>query len=169
MTLEEVAAHLEIQQVLYRYCRGVDRGDAALIAGVYHPDATDDHGSWVGPGRAFGEYLVPVMDQAAFVGQHHITNALIEVEGQAARVESYFVAFHPGTGQADSPRHIMVCGRYVDRFERRDGAWKIADRRVVIDVSRVLSDGADWVGGAAFPAGGRRGADPSSRHFGGSF
>ncbi|MDB5446065.1 MAG: hypothetical protein JWQ97_1382, partial [Phenylobacterium sp.] len=35
MGLEELAAHIEIQQVLYRYCRGVDRGDVALLASVY--------------------------------------------------------------------------------------------------------------------------------------
>jgi hypothetical protein len=165
MTLEDLAAHIEIQQALYRYCRGVDRGDAAMIASVYHPDATDNHGSWVGPGRAFGEYLVPAMDQAATVGQHHITNALIEIDGASARVESYFVAFHPGTGETGQPRHALVCGRYLDRFERRDGAWKIADRRVVIDISRALSEAGDWTGAKAFPAGGRREADPSSGHF----
>ena len=33
-----------ILEVLTRYCRALDRGDAALIASAYHPDAVDDHG-----------------------------------------------------------------------------------------------------------------------------
>lgn len=167
MTLEDLSAHAEIQQVLYRYCRGVDRGDAEAIAAVYHPGAVDHHGAWEGEGRTFGAYLVPAMDRVPLVGQHHITNVLIELAGAAAAVESYFVAFHPDQG-ADGPRHILVAGRYLDRFELRDGRWLIAERRVVIDVSRPLDATANWVGAAGFPAGARRDADPSAAFFAGA-
>ena len=45
-------------------------------------------------------------------------------------------------------------GRYIDRFERRDGVWKIALRRLVIDW-RFKADGVVWEGPApgAFPEG----------------
>ena len=158
MDLHDAAAHLAIQQVLYRYCRGVDRGDAALIAGVYWPEAVDRHGAWEGPGKAFADHLVPRMDQAPRVGQHHVTNILIELRGELADVESYFIALHPEAGQGG---HSLVCGRYVDRFEQRDGVWLIAERQVVIDVSRVLPQAPDWPGAVNFPAGGRRSRDPS--------
>jgi hypothetical protein len=26
-----------------------------------------------------------------------------------------------------------MCGRYLDRFEKRDGDWRIADRQVIFD------------------------------------
>jgi len=165
MTLEQLAAHVEIQQVLYRYCRGVDRGDPALIASVYHPGAIDHHGAWTGPGQDFGAYLVPAMDQAPLIGQHHITNALIEVDGETARVESYFVAFHPENDAGGRARHVLVGGRYLDQFARRDGAWKITERRVVLDLSRPLERVEGWAGAAYFPAGARREADPSSGLF----
>lgn len=161
MTLDEITAHLEIQQVLYRYCRGVDRGDAAMIAGVYHPGAIDNHGAWKGLGSDFGAYLVPAMDKVALVGQHHITNILIELTGSSAAVESYFLAFHP-ENVGDTARLTLVGGRYLDRFELRDGAWLIADRVVVLDVTRVLDRMNDWPGAAYFPAGGRRERDPSA-------
>jgi len=164
MDLAEVAAHIEIQQVLYRYCRGVDRGDAAMIASVYHPGAIDRHGAWSGPGKSFAEYLVPNMDKAGRVGQHHITNALIEVRGDEARVESYYIALHPETREGGTG-HVLVCGRYLDRFARRDGAWLIDDREVMVDVSRPLTDVADWAGAANFPAGQRREADRSAELF----
>jgi hypothetical protein len=32
-----------------------------------------------------------------------------------------------------------VFGRYVDRFEQRDGAWRIADRKVAYDSTRQSS------------------------------
>ncbi|MFC4295890.1 nuclear transport factor 2 family protein [Novosphingobium tardum] len=166
MTLDELAAHEAIRQVLYRYCRGVDRGDAAMISAVYHPDAIDYHGAWSGLGREFGDYLVPSMDGAAGAGQHHITNVLIELDGASAAVESYFIAFHPQPAQEHEARHILVAGRYLDRFEQRDGAWLIAERHVVIDVSRPMApEVADWIGAASFPAGARRGDDPSASLF----
>ena len=164
MDLSELSAHVEIQQVLYRYCRGVDRGDAAMISSVYHPDAVDRHGAWTGPGREFGDFLVPNMDRTPLAGQHHITNSLIELRGGEARVESYFVAFHPET-RAEGAALALVCGRYLDRFAYRDGVWLIANRQVVVDVSRALEREADWPGAAHFPAGARREADPSSGHF----
>lgn len=164
MDLAEIGAHLEIQQVLYRYCRGVDRGDAALIASVYHPDAIDHHGAWFGVGKDFGAFLVPNMDVTPLTGQHHITNALIELHGDEAEVESYFVAFHPETTEA-GPGYALVCGRYIDRFARRNNVWLIADRQVVIDISRTLDRQPDWPGAAQFPRGARREADPSVRRF----
>ncbi|MDB5446763.1 MAG: aromatic-ring-hydroxylating dioxygenase beta subunit [Phenylobacterium sp.] len=164
MGLEELAAHIEIQQVLYRYCRGVDRGDVALLASVYHPDGIDRHGAFSGLGTEFAALLVPRMDQVPTAGQHHITNVLIELNGQVANVESYYIAFHPQATEA-GVGHALVCGRYLDRFERRDGVWLIAERQVVIDVSRDLEGSSDWPGAANFPAGRRRQEDPSAALF----
>jgi hypothetical protein len=165
MSPSDLAAHLEIQQTLYRYCRGVDRGDRALVASVYHPDAIDRHGAWSGLGREFADRVVSGMDEAGVVGQHHITNAIIELHGDEADVESYFIAINPGRTDA-GPGHAVVCGRYLDRFEKRGGAWRIADRQVVIDVSRPLEHGPGWPGADTFPAGGRREADPSAEWLG---
>src|SRR5262245_17777267 len=39
-----------IQEVLARYCRGVDRADLELLRSVYHPDAIDNHGTFNGNG-----------------------------------------------------------------------------------------------------------------------
>ena len=36
-----------------------------------------------------------------------------------------------------SGENATVYNRYVDRFERRDGEWKIAARVVVLDLTRV--------------------------------
>ncbi len=33
--------------------------------------------------------------------------------------------------------NATVYNRYIDRFERRDGVWKIADRLVVLDLTRT--------------------------------
>ncbi len=132
MSPEDAAAHIEIQQVIYRYCRGVDRADADLVASVYHPDGIDNHGAFSGSGREFAEMLVPMIGGATQVCQHHITNMLIELDGDTAQVESYFVAFHALAASQGGGRAFAV-GHYLDRFEKRGGAWKIAERTVIID------------------------------------
>jgi hypothetical protein len=154
-----VAAHIEIQQVLYRYCRAVDRGDVALLESVYHQGAIDNHGAFKGTGAEFAAMLVPAMDASPRVGQHHITNMLIELHGAVAEVESYFLALHP---VADGS-HIPVTGRYLDRFEHREGRWAIAERTVVIDWSSQPIPWTPWGSQGDYPQGGRRDRDPSHR------
>jgi hypothetical protein len=167
MTIDEIAAHIEIRQVLYRYCRGVDRGDEALLRTVYHPGATDDHGPWKGKGEDFAAYIVESMDQQKPNSQHHITNVLIELDGDRANVESYFLALHPYRLGAEGPdKSAFVGGRYLDRFERRDGVWRITDRRVVLDWTRSDLPGEVWQAETAFARPGRRENDPSAGLFG---
>ncbi|MGE3747892.1 MAG: nuclear transport factor 2 family protein, partial [Sphingomonadaceae bacterium] len=36
-----------------------------------------------------------------------------------------------------SGQNATVYNRYIDRFERRNGEWKIADRLVVLDLTRI--------------------------------
>lgn len=166
MTSDDIAAHIEIRQVLYRYCRGVDRGDRAMLKSVYHPDAEDDHGSWRGTGTDFADYIVDSMDGAGSASQHHITNVLIELDGDRAAVESYFLALHPYRADGGAERLAFVGGRYLDRFERRDGSWGIARRRVVLDWTREEVPGSGWAAEAYFPRGERRERDPSADLFG---
>jgi SnoaL-like domain len=166
MTQDEMIATLEIQQLLFRYCRGVDRGDADMIRSVYHAGARDSHGAYDGSGEGFADWLVPRMDAVPIVGQHHITNMLIDVAGDEAGGESYFIAYQPDimedTGQ---PALAIAGGRYLDRFSRRDGAWKIVDRQVIFDFSFAPQAREVWRAHATFPTGGRREGDPSFGFF----
>jgi ketosteroid isomerase-like protein len=152
--IQQLAAERAIARAIYRYCRGVDRDDAAMIASVYHDDADENHGPFRGTGREFAVMLVPLMDTAPGVGGHHVTNILIDLhaDGRAANAESYFIAFHP----LDDGQRAFVTGRYIDRFEQRGGAWKIAQRHVIID-SDTPPSGAMVLDG--YPRGGRRDAD----------
>ena len=127
-----------ITDVLTRYCAGVDRLDAELIAGCYHPDARDDHGVFEGLGTDFAVHVVEVLRRHAAATHHQLGQVdIVFAEGEppdAARVESYVLAFHRLDGGGDGDDGVELesfGGRYVDRFERRDGVWRIADRRVL--------------------------------------
>src|ERR1700758_1986831 len=92
----EVQALLDrqaIQQVLTLYCRGADRADIGLIAQAYHPDATEDHGGvFNGPASAYVEQLAAILPRAGLMN-HLTTNVNIELDGDAAHVESYILTF----------------------------------------------------------------------------
>jgi len=45
---ERLADRAAITDVMYRWCRAVDRLDVEGIRGVFHPDAIDNHGPFIG-------------------------------------------------------------------------------------------------------------------------
>jgi hypothetical protein len=162
MDLSEAIARLEIQSVLWRYARGVDRADHDAIVSAYHPGATDDHSSFSGPAADFARDLVDRLARLGSTGQHHITNMLIEMDGpDDARVESYFLAFHPQPN--DESKFGIAAGRYLDHIQRRDGRWAISSRQVVMDWTRDDFAGPPWPGADGRPRQGRSKAhgDPS--------
>lgn len=119
-----------IRDALYRYARGIDRADEAALRSAYWPDATDRHGAYSGPAAGFIDQALPRL-RAGGRGVHQITNVLIELLGDQAAVESCFFALQ--TTAAAPAQATLLCGRYLDRFERRGGEWRIAERTVVYD------------------------------------
>jgi aspartate aminotransferase-like enzyme len=63
-------------------------------------------------------------------GQHFLGNHTVDVHGDAAHAETYFMASMKDVG---SGVLRIVAGRYVDRFQKRAGEWRIAERVVVLD------------------------------------
>jgi hypothetical protein len=138
-TLAEQRAEREIRAAMTRYCRGIDRLDEDLIRSAYHRDSYDDHGTYVGDGYAFAADVVPKMREVFETTMHVLGNSHIEFDGAVAAVETYFVAYHVLRGK---PRRMMTfAGRYADRFELRDGAWKVASRTVILDWDEVRDMG----------------------------
>jgi hypothetical protein len=143
MALQGLVDRQAIQDVLLRYCRGVDRRDFALVRTCYHDDAYDFHGSYEGGPDGFIEHLQRNARWDATM--HFIGNQLIELDGDVARCESYCVSHHRKEATETEPAHDMVIGlRYVDRMERRRGAWRIAHRVCAMEWSRVDPVAGIW-------------------------
>ncbi len=122
----------EIHEVMMRYCRAVDRVDEELLRSVYHPDAIDNHGLFNGRASDFVPWCIKQLREVYTATQHLVANEIIDT----AYCEFYFVAYHRYERRGE-PRHMTAGGRYVDRFERRNGQWRIAERNVVVDWQRV--------------------------------
>jgi hypothetical protein len=122
-----------IRRRLLEYCRGVDRLDVELVRGVYHPDSTDDHGSFAGSGVDFADYVVSRLGENYEATMHVMGDSIVDfADADMAFVETQVVAYQQRRDE-QGPVLETFGGRYVDRFERRHDEWKIADRLVVHD------------------------------------
>jgi ketosteroid isomerase-like protein len=138
----------EIREVTYRFARGVDRHDWELMRSCYHDDALDCHGLFDGLATEYVSWATENVPQLADATTHHVSNVLIELEGDVAFCESYVLAAHRYV-RNDGRKADFLCGaRYVDRFERRGGKWRIAKRQLVWEWVRddVLEAEFDAVG-----------------------
>jgi hypothetical protein len=120
-----------LHELVLTYCRAADRRDLALMRSLYHDDAIDDHGAmFCGPVDDFIAWL-PSMISRFEAMVHSISNTLFAVKGDRADGEIYTVAYHR-THPPDS-QEIIIGGRYLDNYEKRDGVWKFSRRSLVLD------------------------------------
>jgi len=131
--LTELIDREAIRDCLYRYCRGIDRGDEAALRSSYWPDATDRHGAYSGPVEGFIQMALGVFKTNPR-NIHQVSNILIEFRSATdARVETYFNALQRGPGQDGVVRQFLLAGRYCDAFEKRGEEWRVARRTVAYD------------------------------------
>lgn len=126
---------IALRDVVMRYCRGCDRRDFTLVRSLYHDDAVDDHGAMFrgGPDE-FVAWLPQVMARWELT-VHSVTNSLFAIDGDRADGEHHVTAYHRSL--PPERREYIVHGRYLDRYERRNGAWKFAHRSLVFDYGEV--------------------------------
>jgi hypothetical protein len=155
--LQQLADRVAIEQALYRYARGIDRRNWDFLASAFHPGAQIHQGDFRG---SIEEMIDNVKARHAAIEQsaHLMTNIQIEFDGpDGAVVETYYLAYLRNDALPAIMRTALIgggapeagaidmrsLGRYIDRFERRDGQWRIA-RRVCI---------AETLSGTAVPEG----------------
>jgi hypothetical protein len=128
--LQHLVDRLEIQDVVHRYARALDRHDDDLLRSVFHGDAVDNHGPWVGGREAFVAWANGPCHAHTSAHMHHISTHTCEIDGDVAHAESYCQWVHR---LKDEQTVTVGGGRYVDRLERRDGEWRIVVRRLILD------------------------------------
>ncbi|MCW1384487.1 nuclear transport factor 2 family protein [Novosphingobium sp. KCTC 2891] len=162
--LDRIASWHAIYDLACDYMRAQDRLDPALHRSVFHDDATTDYGEgYRGDADGFVAFAQGVL--APHKTNHHMIGQVrIDFEStDIAFGEIYFQAHHRVAGEDGSETDMFVAGRYVDRYERRGGTWKIAHRSELVDWVRN-EPAADLPGGsAAFPWGQRAPDDLSCR------
>ena len=148
-----------IEDSLRSYCRGIDRLHAPSIAAAFHPGATlIDYGPQPLTIETFVDYALPSLRKKFVATQHRISNTTVALEGGRALVETYVHATHVEE-TADGRRLHTFVGRYIDRFEERDGQWKIAHRTLRNDWTTVVAM-AEAMSGTYVPSGRGDSPDP---------
>ena len=161
---DRTADELAISRLLATYARAVDRRDWDLLRSIFHADATDQHGPYSGGVEGLVSFLEETLADVE-ITSHTIGQSLIEfVDEDVATSETYALAVHRERRKDGTPVDLRFGVRYLDRLERRDGGWAIADRVVVMDWSRA----DDVVSGSRvadlFPRGVAGPDDPSYRN-----
>lgn len=182
LSLQGLADRTSIVETMARYARGIDRRDWELVRSVFFEDATSNHGDFKGSRDEFVDWI---SERHASItrSSHYLCNCIVDfVAGDKAIVETYFIA-RMRIGPQDGGHRAMlvsnepseeggdliveVCGRYADRFEKREGDWRIARRITIFDFSASqpappVQDNPLWAHGVRGPA------DPLYHHYGGA-
>lgn len=143
LTLENLLDHEQVRHCIARLARGEDRRDAALITAAYWPDSVTDYGVFKG---SFNEYLAWVVPGADAITntQHHIGQSHIELDGAVARVETQVISYHRVKYGEGDEHDTVIGGRYLDVFEKRNGDWRIASRKMLYDWYQDWGASVDW-------------------------
>jgi 3-phenylpropionate/cinnamic acid dioxygenase small subunit len=135
--------YFAIQNLLFRYCDLLDRGDldgmASLFAhaSVYVPADPVPIRSAARIAELYRQYTRIYPDTGTPKTRHVTTNVMIEPEGDcAARAQSYVIVFQATDTLSLQP---VIGGRNYDRFERVDGRWRFSERRIESDLLGDLS------------------------------
>lgn len=133
--VRDLAARRDIYNAICNYMRGQDRLMPEVQLLAFHEDAFVDCGLFAGSAAdfvAFAQGLLGTFKQS----QHLIGQSHIQVQGNIAHGEVYFLAQHR-ISEAGVDKDLFVAGRYIDRYENRGDGWKIAKRRELIDWART--------------------------------
>ena len=140
MSADQLAALLDeraVLAVLAASAHALDRHDVAAWVDTFTPDGVFDVVVAGGPRlhREAGQAELTRWVQAAPPGgerRHLLADPLVTLAGDEARVESYWVLL-----ERDAQQHPVVgaFGSYSDRLVKRDGRWRIAERRAEVDAN----------------------------------
>ena len=126
--LQALIDRQQIHDCILRYCSGIDRFDREMVLSVYHADAIDDHGAFVGSAAQFVDWAIAYHRKYQHTHKHYVMNHRCELDGDSAHAETYWLfSGHNTLG----PPASLHGGRYLDRFEKRDGVWAIAYRELL--------------------------------------
>ncbi len=169
---EEALDILAIQRCLAVAVMGNDMLDSAMWKSAYWPDATEDHGWYLGNAHQFIDETIPMLVGDMDMTWHAVGVPLVMVDGDTARSIAQFTGYvRLKAADGAVPNDLLCGGRYIDRLERRDGVWRISHRVSKGDWTRIDPASYEWgqpgMGGFVPQMGLRAADDPAKELFAG--
>ncbi|MCB2059216.1 MAG: nuclear transport factor 2 family protein [Novosphingobium sp.] len=121
--LQRLLDRQDIVDCLSRMARAADRLDRELFLSGMHGDCINSAGPFVGGPEDLWQWSLELQQTAYTSTLHKLLNHSFDFDGDSAHVETYYF-FVGCTGETN----ILAGGRYIDRFERRDGVWGMVMR-----------------------------------------
>jgi hypothetical protein len=157
--MTDLVTRAAIEDCLLSYCRGIDRLHAPSVAAAFHPGAMlIDYSAQPLTIELFVEHALASLAKKFVATQHRISNTAVQRDGTRALAETYVHATHVQITDDGRVLHTFV-GRYIDRFEEHNGAWKIAQRTLRNDWS-TAAPMAEPMSGTYVPSGRGDAPDP---------
>jgi hypothetical protein len=132
--LERLADRQDILDALTRFSRGLDRFDRAVFLSAFHDDATIAAGPFVGGPVDLWDWSSAMHEAGQAATHHALLNHSADIDGDTAHAETYYLFAARNRDESN----WIAGGRYIDRLEKRDGAWRIAMRTNTIEWSGIL-------------------------------
>ena len=123
----------ELRALSATYMRGLDRSDESLVRSVFTDDATTHYGSFTGGPDEMAAMAMKALSAYSDT-QHFLGQINLEIDGNEGSGEVYFQAYHK---HATEGFDRFICGRYIDRYRRVDGSWRMSHRTEAVDWSRT--------------------------------
>lgn len=144
-TIDTLLARQDIHDVMMRYARGIDRGDAELLLSCYWDDAIEVHGSaYHGPAIPYLKGAAQRVTENGTTMQHFVANVHVEFDGaDTAWVESYILTF-ARFAKDGRDWDTLTGARSYDKFVRRNGEWRILHRRAAFDWNHDIPSSQGW-------------------------
>ena len=148
--MQEVWDRQEIEQLMYRHARSLDRMDAELMKSCYWEEGVEELEDPMMPenlsynGSAW-DFVPGMMDGFKMIKrtQHRISNIYIELDGNKANAESYVWAYNLYDVE-NVEKETIVGGRHYFDLEKRDDEWRILHRVTSFDWNQNNNSTGIW-------------------------
>ena len=137
--LRQVRDRAEIEDLMWRYTRALDTGNADAYAAAYTPDGQFSAGTTVTKGQDALRKMVAGLgaNQPAAAGaaprpaMYHMTanHKITFLDRDRARLDAYYLTAFGAAGE-NTPLRVAAVGRSVDELVRLNGKWLIRSRNV---------------------------------------
>lgn len=121
----------DIREALAAFSRGMDRFDREAFLSAFWDDAEIAAGPFVGSAAECWDWAMPMHEEGQQLTHHALLQSNIELDRDTAHAETYYQFVARNRDET----LVLAGGRYIDRFERRNGQFRIALRVNLIEWS----------------------------------
>ena len=105
-----------------------------VVPSAFHPDATIAAGDFVGGPVDLYDWASRMHEEGQSATHHNLLNHTCEIVDDTAHTETYYLFVARNRDETN----WIAGGRYVDRLERHNGAWRIAVRTNTVEWSGII-------------------------------